>query len=77
MPGPSNTVLVVLLVTYGAGVLWVIGVLWLTVMKFTGLIRVERPRWIFQSVQRAMTVVLFSAAMVVGLDIAVRAAGVL
>ena len=77
MEGQSATVLTMLLIAYGIGILWVIGLLWLTVMKFAGAMRIERPRWIFGSVHRAMAVCLFSAALLIGLDVAMKSLGVL
>jgi len=77
VPELSATVLVVMLIAYGIGILWVIGLLWVTMMKFAGRMRIERPRWIFGSVHRAMAVCLFSAALLIALDRVVRLLGVL
>ena len=73
----SNTVLVALLVVYAGGALWVVGLLWVTIMKFTGWIEIKRPRWLFGSIHRAIFAVLVSAAALIGLDTVMRAAGVL
>ena len=49
MPAPSPAVLWLLLALYGVGILWVLVLLYMTLMKFAGVIRIERPRWLFGS----------------------------
>ena len=71
----SPTMLVVLLAAYAAGTLWIIGLLWLTVLKFSGWMTIERPAWLFGSVPRAMIVALVSAAALIAFDMAVRRSG--
>ena len=77
MDAPSPVVLWTLLAIYGAGILWVLGLLYVTMMKFAGVMRIERPRWLFGSIQRAMLAVLLSASALIAFDTVVRAAGVL
>ena len=66
-----------LLSVYGIGILWVLVLLYMTLMKFAGVIQIEKPRWLFSSVHRAMGVVLLSAAALVAFDIAIKASGLL
>ena len=77
MPAPSPVVLWLLLAVYGVGILWVLGLLYVTLMKFAGVMRIEKPRWLFGSIQRAMLGVLLSASALIAFDTVVRAAGVL
>ncbi len=70
-------VLWILLAVYAAGILWVLGLLYLTMMKFAGVMQIEKPRWLFGTVQRAMAAVLLSAAVLIGFDVVMRAVGVL
>lgn len=74
---PSQALLVVLLIGYGAGILWVIGLLWVTIMKFSGWIEIERPRWLFGTVQRATMICMFSLILLVVFDRVVRIAGLI
>ena len=73
----ATTTLWLLLAVYGLGILWVLGLLYVTMMKFAGVMEIEKPRWLFGSVQRAMAMVLLSAAALIGFDAIMRAAGVL
>ena len=77
LDAPSQTMLIALLIGYGVGILWVLGVLWMTIMKFTGWISIERPRWLFGSVQRATWISMASLFALVIMDRVVRVAGLL
>lgn len=70
-------ILWVLLAVYALGILWVLALLYMTLLKFAGVTRIERPRWLFGSVHRAMAAVLLSAAALILFDTAVRGVGVL
>lgn len=70
-------VLWMLLAIYAAGILWVLGLLYVTLMKFAGVISWTRPAWLFGTVQRAMFAVLISAAALIAFDLAIRTAGVI
>ena len=72
---PSQALLIVLLIAYGGGIIWVLGLLWVTIMKFSGWITIERPAWLFGSVQRATGICMFSLIMLVVFDRVVRLAG--
>lgn len=74
---PADVMLWLLLAVYAAGTLWVLGLLYATLMKFAGVVRLERPRWLFGSVHRAMGVVLLSAAALILFDTLVRQTGAL
>ena len=73
----SEPILWILLTVYALGILWVLGLLYVTMMKFAGVMEIEKPRWLFGSVQRAMAAVLLSAAALIGFDAIMRAAGVI
>ena len=73
----STSTLIMLLAVYSFGALWVVALLWLTVMKFSGWLVLERPAWLFGSVPRSMAIVLASAAVLLAFDLAVRRSGVL
>ena len=77
MSAPSPVVLWLLLAIYGAGILWVLALLYVTLMKFAGVIRIEKPRWLFGTTQRAMLGVLLSASALIAFDTVIRAMGVL
>ena len=70
-----TAILWMLLVVYAAGILWVLGLLYMTLMKFAGVIDIDKPRWLFGSVHRAMAVVLLSAAALIMFDLAIGAMG--
>lgn len=70
-------VLWLLLGVYSAGILWVLGLLYVTLMKFAGIVSWTRPAWLFGSMQRAMFAVLISAAALIAFDLTMRATGVL
>ena len=74
---PPEVTLWLLLAVYALGILWVLGLLYVTLMKFAGVMRIERPGWLFGSTHRAMAAVLLSAAALIGFDLAVRTSGVL
>ena len=68
---------VLLLAVYSVGILWVLGLLYVTLMKFAGVVRIDRPGWLFGSIHRSMAAVLLSAAALVAFDTLIRVAGVL
>ena len=74
---PLTLTLWFLLAFYAVGILWVLGLLYMTLIKFAGVMRIERPAWLFGSIHRAMAAVLLSAAALIGLDTAIRAFGVI
>ena len=74
---PPEATLWLLLAVYAGGTLWVLGLLYVTLMKFARVVSIERPRWLFGSVHRAMGVVLLSAAGLILFDTLVRRAGAL
>lgn len=77
MNAGSISLLWLLLAIYGAGILWVLVLLYVTMMKFAGVIRIEKPRWLFGTVQRSIVAVLFSASALIAFDAVIRAMGVL
>ena len=46
---PPEVTLWLLLAVYALGILWVLGLLYVTLMKFAGVMRIERPGWLFGS----------------------------
>ncbi|MEM1160122.1 MAG: hypothetical protein AAGJ28_04260 [Pseudomonadota bacterium] len=77
MTSASPSTLVLCLIIYAAGSLWVIGLLWLTVLKFSGWMVLERPAWLFGTVQRAMAIVFASAMALFIFDRALHVSGFL